>query len=85
MRVEEHSRLTLIPSATLVDSRNSLFTLLQVRRSADDSWAVIGLSSWGEGCATQGKYGVYTQLKSYMRWIKRKITPRRKDKNKNKD
>ncbi|XP_078357588.1 complement C2-like [Oculina patagonica] len=58
---------------------------LVVRRSADDSWAVVGLSSWGEGCATQGKYGVYTQLKNYMRWIKRRINPRKKDKNKNKD
>ena len=54
----------------------------QVRRSADDSWAVVGLSSWGEGCATQGKYGVYTELKNNMRWIQRRIRPKKKDKNK---
>lgn len=56
---------------------------LVIRRSIDDSWAVIGLSSWGDGCATKGKYGVYTRLKSHLRWIKRKTN--RKNSKKNKD
>ena len=60
-----------------------LFFLSQIRRSIDDSWAVIGLSSWGDGCATKGKYGVYTRLKSHLRWIKRKTN--RKSSKKNKD
>jgi len=59
---------------------------LVVRRSDDrDSWAVVGLSRWGEGCATQGQYGVYTRIESYIRWINRRTRPRRKDKKKNKD
>lgn len=58
---------------------------LVVRRSTDDSWAVVGLSSWGQGCATRGKFGVYTQLKTHMRWIQRRIKPKKKDKDKNKD
>lgn len=57
----------------------------QVRRSSDDSWAVVGLSTWGEGCATQGKYGVYTELKNHVRWIQRRIRPRKKDKDQKRD
>ena len=63
----------------------NVFLFLQVRRSTDDSWAVVGLSRWGEGCATQGKYGVYTQLKNYMRWIQRRIKPKKKDEDGKKD
>ncbi|XP_031565766.1 complement factor B-like [Actinia tenebrosa] len=38
------------------------------------NWAVIGLSSWGEGCAHNGKYGVYADMlnREYLAWIAKK-------------
>ncbi|CAH3017095.1 unnamed protein product [Porites evermanni] len=52
---------------------------LMIRRLDNrDSWAVVGLASWSQGCATKGKYGVYTRVDKYIRWIKRKINRRNK-------
>ncbi|XP_041115548.1 coagulation factor X-like [Polyodon spathula] len=34
-----------------------------------DTWFVTGVVSWGEGCARKGKYGIYTQVSRYLRWI----------------
>lgn len=34
-----------------------------------DTYFVTGIVSWGEGCARKGKYGVYTQVSKYIRWI----------------
>ncbi|XP_061818916.1 coagulation factor IXb [Nerophis lumbriciformis] len=34
-----------------------------------DTWFLTGIVSWGEGCAEDGKYGIYTRLSRYYRWI----------------
>uniref|UniRef100_A0A8C5TE10 coagulation factor Xa n=1 Tax=Malurus cyaneus samueli TaxID=2593467 RepID=A0A8C5TE10_9PASS len=35
-----------------------------------DTYFVTGIVSWGEGCARKGKYGVYTKLSRYLRWVR---------------
>ncbi|XP_067896209.1 coagulation factor X-like [Heterodontus francisci] len=35
-----------------------------------NTWFVTGIVSWGEGCAQKGKYGIYTKVSKYIRWLK---------------
>ncbi|XP_038067564.1 low-density lipoprotein receptor-related protein 4-like [Patiria miniata] len=32
-------------------------------------WYQLGIVSWGEGCGRPGKYGFYTRLVKFLRWI----------------
>ncbi|XP_039998540.1 uncharacterized protein LOC120798357 [Xiphias gladius] len=38
-----------------------------------NTYFVTGIVSWGEGCARKGKYGIYTQVSKYIRWIREGI------------
>ncbi|XP_042666614.1 coagulation factor X [Centrocercus urophasianus] len=35
-----------------------------------DTYFVTGIVSWGEGCARKGKYGIYTKLSRFLRWVR---------------
>uniref|UniRef100_A0A9J7YPM2 trypsin n=1 Tax=Cyprinus carpio carpio TaxID=630221 RepID=A0A9J7YPM2_CYPCA len=37
------------------------------------TWFLTCIVSWGEECAKKGKYGVYTQVGNYYRWIQHVI------------
>ena len=34
-----------------------------------DTWFLLGLVSWGEGCGRQDKLGIYTKVSNYHQWI----------------
>ncbi|KAM9788534.1 coagulation factor IX-like [Neosynchiropus ocellatus] len=36
------------------------------------TWFLTGIVSWGEDCAKDGKYGVYTRVSRYFPWISQK-------------
>ncbi|XP_029027082.1 coagulation factor X [Betta splendens] len=34
------------------------------------TWFLTGVVSWGEQCATKGKYGIYTRIGNFLPWIR---------------
>ncbi|KAM9071443.1 acrosin [Megaptera novaeangliae] len=46
---------------------------LMCRESVENSYVVVGITSWGVGCARAKRPGVYTSTWSYLNWIASKI------------
>ncbi|XP_020660386.3 coagulation factor IX [Pogona vitticeps] len=36
----------------------------------EGTWFLTGITSWGEQCGQKGKYGVYTRVSQYLKWIR---------------
>ena len=53
------------------DSGGPLVTTSQSRRkrSAKNGWSLVGVVSWGLGCARPDSFGVYTRVSHYIDWI----------------
>ncbi len=32
-------------------------------------WTIYGVTSFGEGCGQEGKFGIYAQVPNYVHWI----------------
>ena len=45
----------------------------EIREGRQMRWLVIGIVSWGEGCAQRDKYVYYTREYPFLDWINRTI------------
>ena len=36
----------------------------------DGRWTIYGITSFGEGCGQQGKYGIYAKVPNFTTWIR---------------
>ena len=53
------------------DSGGPLVTTARTtrHRAKKTGWSLIGVVSWGLGCARENTYGVYTEVSHYLHWI----------------
>lgn len=38
-----------------------------------NKWTIYGITSFGEGCGKKSKYGIYTAVPNYVKWIRKTI------------
>eukprot|EP00090_Calanus_glacialis_P018992 TRINITY_DN2930_c2_g1_i2.p1 TRINITY_DN2930_c2_g1~~TRINITY_DN2930_c2_g1_i2.p1 ORF type:complete len:374 (+),score=80.97 TRINITY_DN2930_c2_g1_i2:72-1193(+) len=43
------------------------------RSSPSTAYSLVGITSWGDGCAVPGTYGVYARVSTYMDWVARQV------------
>ena len=56
------------------DSGGPLFCKRKQGKKVDpDSYVMVGIVSWGEGCGQPGKYSVFTHLLNLMNWVQDKL------------
>ncbi len=48
-----------------------------VCQNRDGKWKLVGITSWGYGCAEANAPGVYTRVERYLSWINNKRTSTR--------
>ncbi|KAG8580725.1 hypothetical protein GDO81_007398 [Engystomops pustulosus] len=49
-----------------------------------DTWFLVGLVSWGDGCGRLDNFGVYTKVNNYIHWIHHELTNYEAEEKKNK-
>ena len=48
---------------------------------SDSKWVVIGVVSWGNGCAQKDQYGYYTRINPFLDWIKETMNEKKEPAN----
>lgn len=43
--------------------------MCQIVKNGQARWYVYGVTSFGEGCGDRGKYGIYTRVSNFAKWI----------------
>ena len=52
-----------------------------VRELGNSKWVVIGVVSWGNGCAQKDQYGYYTRIHPFLDWIKETMNEKKEPEN----
>ena len=51
----------------------------------DGTWTLVGVVSWGYGCASDHKPGVYAKTSNYIGWIEEKMSDSIRSRTENED
>jgi len=44
--------------------------MIKVASGDKETWMLVGIVSYGKGCAQPNAPGIYTRVSSYLNWIK---------------